>query len=347
MPTFEIPESIRQLADARRAARIARRYDEADRLKAALETAGWKVTDEGMEYHLALAHPPDVVVEGRLRLSWSGAVPSRAAEPATGIASVVLVAGDRPDDLERALAALAGAVDDGVQRIVVANAPSPEQETGLRAWEERWAAEAATAGEDRGGAGSPEVVWMAERLGAAGALNAGIRRAAAAVVILLDTSVEPIGDFVTPLVRALADPAVAVAGPWGLVSADGRRFEPAEGSHGADGAAVAAIELDALAFRRADYGDLGPLDERFESSALLDAWWSLVLREGPDGGPARRAVIVDVPVVRHAAEGPAAPHPADDERAERRNRYRIIDRFGDPAAFAVPGTGPAREAGGR
>ena len=44
------------------------------------------------------------------------------------------------------------------------------------------------------------------------------RRAGAPVVVLLDTSVEPTGDVVTPLVRALDDPTVAVVGGWGIVS---------------------------------------------------------------------------------------------------------------------------------
>ncbi len=331
----DIPEDIRRIADDRRAARIARAYAEADRLKTTLETAGWKVIDDGAEYRLVPLHPLDVVVDGRTRYSWSGSVPSRSGDPAVGIASVVLVAGDRPDDLERALAGIMAAVGGEVQRIVVANAPSNELETRLVEWETPWAAE----GRGRGGAtapGSLEVVWLGERLGAAAALNAGIRRAAAGVVILLDPSVEPMGDFVTPLMRALADPAVAAAGPWGLSSDDGRRFARAEGTGAADGALVAAIDLAAFAFRRDDYVERGPLDEHFESPALLDAWWTMVLRD-EDDAPARRAVIVDVPLMRHETPGARTPRRPDVGRAERRNRYRIIDRFGDPGHLAVPG----------
>ena len=80
-----------------------------------------------------------------------------------------------------------------------------------------------------GGTGglTTEVVWTSERLGQAAAINAGVRRANGPVVILLDTSVEPTGDFVTPLAAALDDPAVAVAGAWGIVSVDLRHFEEA------------------------------------------------------------------------------------------------------------------------
>ncbi len=86
---------------------------------------------------------------------------------------------------------------DGTQLVVVANAPSDAQA-------------AALAGLDAVDPGAPgiatEVVWTAARLGWAAALNAGIRRAVAPVVILLDTSVEPAGDLVSALARRARRP---------------------------------------------------------------------------------------------------------------------------------------------
>src|SRR4029077_9526917 len=125
------------------------------------------------------------------------------------------------------LAGLAGGTFDDVQRVVVANAPSPEQETALLAWEARWLRERAEASGEAGiAARETEIVWTSERLGAAEALNAGLRRATAPVLILLDQSTEPLGDIVSPLVSALDDPTVAAAGAWGIVSDDLRRFQP-------------------------------------------------------------------------------------------------------------------------
>ena len=107
-------------------------------------------------------------------------------------------------------------------------------------------------------------------------MNAGIRRAAAPIVVVMDPSVEVTGDLVGPLVTALEDPTVAVAGLFGIVSDDLRHFEePAEGVVDVD-----AIEGYAMAFRRADYGARGPLDEHFAFYRNLDIWWSLVLRDG-------------------------------------------------------------------
>jgi hypothetical protein len=167
------------------------------------------------------------------------------------------------------------------------------------------------------------VIWTSERLGHAAATNAGLRRASAPVAILLDTSLEPVGDVVTPLVRALDDPTVAVTGAWGIVSADLRRFE--------DGPAgdVDAIEGYCQAFRREDVAARGPLDERFRFYRNLDIWWSLVLRDEGEANRPRRALrLADLPFVRHEHRGYASLPPGERDRLGRRNFYRVMDRFG-------------------
>ena len=183
----------------------------------------------------------------------------------------------------------------------------------------------------------PEVVWLSGRLAPAAALNAGIRRASAPVVILLDARVEPVGDFVTPLVAALAEASVAIAGGWGLTTRDMRAFEDSPAGD------VDAVRGLCLAFRRSDYVARGPLDERFRGDSHLDAWWSLTLREEDEAGPARRAVVIpDLALVLHPADGDGTGPEGGDERFDggndgsdaerariaRRDAYRLLDRFG-------------------
>jgi hypothetical protein len=125
-----------------------------------------------------------------------------------------------------------------------------------------------------------------------------------------------------------------------------------------------ALEGAWLAFRRSDYIALGPLDERFVTPSWLDVWWTLRLRAGeePQGAeyvesePAadgddtaerddrdgeandamerpgdadvqmprpRRAVAVRLPLDRDETTWPP-----DRSRLNRRNMYRILDRFG-------------------
>ena len=59
-----------------------------------------------------------------------------------------------------------------------------------------------------------------------------------------------------------------------------------------------------MAFRRADFAERGPLDERFRFYRNLDIWWSLVLRDQGDDDPPRRAVTLgDLPLRRHQHRG--------------------------------------------
>jgi len=309
-----IPDHVLDAAHARSRARAARDWPEADRLRSEIESAGWKIVDRGTDFELSPARAPDVEDGGRVRFGSSVTVPSRLDEAPVGVATVVLVATDWPADLERALAALREHAPDGTHVVVVANDPSDEQAAALDAF---GAIEPGAPGV------GTEIVWTSERLGHAAALNAGIRRAQAAAVVLLDPSVEPTGDLVTPLVAPLDDPTVAVAGPWGVRSTDLRHFDDA------DPGDVDAIEAYALAFRRADYGARGPLDERFRFYRNLDLWWSLVLRDEGQGLPPRRALrVAEVPAVRHEHRGWESVDPADRDRLSKRNFYRIIDRFG-------------------
>jgi GT2 family glycosyltransferase len=318
-----IPDEVLEAAHARSRAREARDWAEADRLRAAIEAAGWKIADRGTDFALTPAHPPDVVEDERVRFGASGSVPSRLDEAPVGVASVVLLATDFPDDVARAIAGLREHAPDGTQIVIVGDDPSPEQAAELEAIEAR----------DPGEPGiGIEIVWTSARLGQAAALNAAIRRAAAPVVIVLDSSVEPTGDVVSPLVRALDDESVAVAGGWGIVSADLRTFEEAPPG------AVDAIEGYALAFRRSDYIEHGPLDERFRFYRNLDVWWSLVLRDAGEGVAPRRALSVELPAVRHEHRGWTSLPAEERDRLSKRNFYRIIDRFGSRRDLSTVGS---------
>jgi hypothetical protein len=127
-----------------------------------------------------------------------------------------------------------------------------------------------------------------------------------------------------PLAGALADPGVAVAGGFGLTSPDLRHFVDAVGPD------VDAIGAYWLAFRRAELRTLGPLDEKFVFYRNLDIWWSLVLRAGADPDrPPRRALRLDLPLVRHEHRGWTSLPPAERDRLSKRNFYRVLDRFRD------------------
>jgi cysteinyl-tRNA synthetase len=301
------PEAVEDAARRRSEAREARDWATADRLRGEIEDAGWRVIDSGTAYRLEVASPPDVEVGGEIRYGRSAAVPSRLDAPATGFATLIMLASPEREETARTLNAIRGVVPDGADIVLVADGLSNASISGLVA---------------SGSTPKVELVRTSETLGHAAALNAGIRRAAAPVVVVLDGSMTPTGDVVTPLVEALADPTVAIAGPYGLRSADLRHFEETTEDD------AIAIQGYLMAFRRADAAARGPLDEAFRFYRNLDIWWSLVLRdEGEGTAPRRAAVVSGLPVERgeHRA-WTSTPAPVRD-RLSKRNFYRVLDRF--------------------
>jgi hypothetical protein len=313
MTRTRIPDEILSAAHERSQARADRDWARADELRAEIEAAGWKVVDRGTDFALSPIAAPDVDEGARIRYGSSRSVPSRLDEPSVGEATVVLVATDWPADLDRALAAWRAQAPAGTSLVVVADAPSEEQAARLAIFE----------GEPADPGRPLEVAWTGTRLGHGEALDIGLRRATGAVVIVADTSVEPTGDLVTPLRRALEDPTIAVTGAFGIVSDDLRKFRDAPPGD------VDAIEGYVQAFRRDDYRDRGPFDPKFRFYRNLDIWWSLVLRDEGAGETPRRAVALEgLPLARHEHRGWTSLPDADRDRQSKRNFYRIIDRFG-------------------
>lgn len=299
------PPDIVALARQRAEARGARHWRRADDLKLRIEAAGWKVVDDGLRFRLLPARPPDLV-DGQRRCAGSpDAVPSLADEPdRPGACVVVVVATWRDAAVAETLATLRRHAPADTALLVVAPCEVPPEQL----------------------AGASEVVWTALTFTAGAALRAAMRRVTTEFVIVVDPAAHAMGDVVTPLVAALADPSVALAAADGRRSADLWHYEPARGD-------VTCAGPTCYALRRQDALERGDLDDRLALPGSVATWWSLHLRdEGPDRAP-RRTVIVDVPLTseprtRATVDGPTeGPISERDRRAERRDAYRIAERF--------------------
>jgi GT2 family glycosyltransferase len=102
------------------------------------------------------------------------------------------------------------------------------------------------------------------------------------LVVIVDTSLELTGDVLGALVAALDDPAVAVAGPFGLATTDLCDYEERTAGD------VAAVQGYCLAARRADLVAAGGVQEAFTWYRNADIDISLRLRTLTD--PPGRAV---------------------------------------------------------
>jgi hypothetical protein len=295
MPTSGPPPDARRLLVERNAARDERDWPRADALRDELAAMGWEVQDLATRSTLR----PILRPTERERL------PSLLAEPAEVPCSIQLVADDHPDDLGRLLRGLAGnppAVD--WELVVVVNRPSFDVDAML-----------AHAGLPI----EPSLIGSPERLGWADARTMGIGRSRGEVTILLDSSLEPIGDFVTPLLAAFEDPTVGLAGPWGVTSADARQFEDAPPGE------VDAVEGYCLAVRRAALQAVGGFDRRFRYYRNADLDFSFAVR---DAG--WRAIRTEpLPFEQHEHRGYTSLPDAERDRLSKRNFYRFLDHWGD------------------
>jgi len=291
-----LPEVVQALLERRAAARADRDWETADRLRDELREAGWEPIDAADGSTARPLLPPG----GATAYADDADVGPILDGPATAPASLVAIVEDHPADADRLLAALAAHLQSVAHELVlVANAPTgdvaaelPEGSTLLR---------------------------VRERLGWADAANLGLRRSHGAVVILLDTSVEPRGDFLGPLLSTFKDETIGLAGPWGVTSADARQFSDAPPGE------VDAIEGYCLAIRREALRQVGGFDHRFRFYRNADLDLSFAIRAN-----GWRALATEpLPLDRHAHRGWEAHDPGERDRLSKRNFYRFLKHWGD------------------
>lgn len=298
-PDDALPAEVLGLLELRHAAREQADWARADALRDEIAALGWEVQDGSGRTTVRAVLPPEAVATG---YADPNDLASLIDEPAGVAASIQVVADDHPDDLQRMLTGLREHLPPtGHELIVVANAPTFDldaivvDEPGLT------------------------ILRTSQRLGWADSRNLGLRRSRGGVTVLLDTSLEPGGDFLTPLLDAFDDPEVGIAGGWGVRSGDGREFEDAPPGE------VDAVEGYCLAIRREALRRVPAFDRRFRFYRNADLDFSFALR---DAG--WRAVRTEaLPFVRHEHRGYISLPDAERDRLSRRNFYRFLDHWGD------------------
>lgn len=273
--------------------RRAREFAAADAIREQLRAGGWDVVDSADASELQAIKAP----------------PSTPPATARAVTLLTVVHGWKPD-AERWLLSVFTHTKADFEAVIVDDSGDAR----IAGWLATRAAERL------------RVITLDPPLGFAAAVNGGIEAAAGEVVVLFDPGVELTGDAITPLIRALDDPAVVVAGPFGL-RARGSMKEFGE----SQGPEVDAIEGYCIAFRRADALAAGGFDPRFRFYRMADVEFSFRMRE--HGGKA--IVVSDLPLERHEHRLWESTDPAERERLSKRNTYRFLDRWRDRGDLLV------------
>jgi GT2 family glycosyltransferase len=281
------------LAAERAAARAGRDFARADALRDRIAELGFRVVDGPGGSTL---EPLGQQATARRR---PHDVASVLEEPAAAEATVHLLVEGWPEDAVRALAGYRA------------------HEAGLRV---QYVVTDLTDSDPSSYGAGVEVLSLEPGSGWGAARNAGLRRSRGRIVVVADGSIEPTGDVLGPLARALEDPAMGVCGPFGISSDDLREFHESDGA--GPNREVDAIEGYLMALRRDVVRDAGLFDERFRWYRTADIELSFRVR---DAG--YRASVVDVPVAKHEHRMWHATPPAERDRLSKRNHYRFLERF--------------------
>lgn len=297
----EIPAEVRALAEERERARRARDFAAADALRERIRIAGYEVKDTASGPQLAPRGPAE---EGPALpiFTTSGEVPSLLSDSPAFDASVQWVVQGWPEDVVRGLEAFRR--HRGASRVqhVVVDLTGEDWPDGV------------------------DVVRMAPAAGWGAARNAGLRRAAGAVVVIADGSIEPTGDALSPLLEALRQPGVGVTGPFGIVTEDLREF------HESDGPEVDAVEGYLMGFRRELVAGGLRFDEKFKFYRTADIELSFRIK-----ALGLRATVTPVPITRHEHRMWANTPERERARVSKRNFYRFLDAWRGRTDLLVSG----------
>jgi hypothetical protein len=279
----DAPPDVVALAERRAAARAAKDFATSDALRDEIAAAGWLVKDTADGWSLAEKPPYDV--HDRVT-----DLPDRSGEPDTRAVTVAVLAEGWPEDVRRCTDSVRAHT---TAHVLVLDAGLGYDDPGV------------------------EVLHLATHPGWAAARTALLRADTATIHVALDPSLELTGDAITPVLTAFDDPAVVVAGGWGVnVADDWQSF------HDAEAGEVDAVLGYLFAVRRAAALVTPPHPKaRFYRNADME--WSFALRAA--GGTA--FMTGPLPAVRHRHRGYHDTDPAYRDKESKRTYDRFLQRF--------------------
>jgi cysteinyl-tRNA synthetase len=303
-PRHALPKRIAAAAAKRERARRMKDYAIADELRSRIVDGGYEVRDTPRGTAVL---PVPAWAREQEAISASHDVESLLEGPTDLDFTIGVVARDGCEEMDRCLAGIQRWLGDQRAEVIVVD-------NGFEGECHRHLDEVAE--ED------PNVrLFHADHfLGSAAGRNVCLRQARGRYVMLIDTSVEVVGDVLSALRPLLDDQTVGVVGRWGVVTRDIRDFEEAKTSGEVD-----AVEGYVMAFRREILREIGLLDEKYRFYRHLDLDFSFAVRSRGY----RALVDTELPLARHAHVDWETTPAEERDRLSKRNFYRFLHKWGD------------------
>jgi cysteinyl-tRNA synthetase len=305
--SYRVPDKVRRSVERRERLREQRSYRDADAIRNTLGQAGYVVEDTASGTRARPKTPWERRQEVWQSVSSSAEVASLIGQPDRADVTVGIVACNYLDDVKRCLeSALHWVGDRQAEAIVVDNGSTD----GVGQW-----LEDAASLDPR-----VRVIHTDHVLGDGAAKNIALKQSSGRTIVLLDTSIEVVGDVFGPIDEMLSDETIGVAGPFGLRSDDLRHFHDEDSLSGN----VDAMQAYCFAFRRHRLQDVGLMRESFRFYRNLDLDYSFHFK---DKG-LRIVAAPTLPLRRHEHRVWSALAEGEREQLSRKNFRRFLDKWG-------------------
>ena len=306
--SYRVPDDVRTTLERRASLRREESYPEADQIRERIERMGYVVQDT-----------PDGA-RARPKTSWerrqevwstissSAEVRSLIDEDSQTGMTVGIVARDYIDDVKRCVDGVRKWLGNRSAELLIVDNGSTD---GTGEW-----LESQTAPNDY-----VRVIHTDHVLGEAMAKNVLLKQSLGETVVLLDTSVEVVGDLFGGIENMLEDDTVGVVGPFGLRTSDLHHFHEGEGEAGD----MDAMQAYCFAFRRLSLHQAGLMREGFRFYRNLDLDYSFQFKD------AGYRIVADPTLPVRLHEHRVWEMLAEGEREEmsRKNYRRFLARWGD------------------
>ena len=310
---YEVPETVRGSLARRADLRQKADYPKADDLRSTVSDSGYIVADTLKDTRVR----PKTALEkreGRWReLSSSREATSYMHLSAERDFSFVITACNYLDDVKRCVgSALKWADGYSVELVAVDNGSTD----GTSEW-----LEDLDKIDQR-----VRVIHCDHVLGEGAAKNIGLAQSLGRHIVMLDTSVEVVGDLLGPLSTWLADESIGIVGPWGLRTDDLHHFHDEVESGEAD-----AMQAYCIASRRALFSEVGVMREVFRFYRNLDLDFSFQVKSQG------YRILADgtLPLVRHEHRQWSALGEVERDALSFKNFKRFFKKWGDRSDLLV------------
>jgi cysteinyl-tRNA synthetase len=305
--SFPVPYSIQNTINERRTLRSQAEYLTADDRRATVLAHGYLVEDTREGTRVRPKTPLEQQEERWKSVSSSREVDSLLDQPNKYDFTFLLNAYNYVSDVERCVNSMLKYSSGYSAEIIVVDNGSTD---GTAEWLERLQLSYTNA----------RVIHCDHVLGDAAAKNIGLKQSLGRNIIIVDGSLEIIGDVLGPIGQQLADETVGIFGPYGLTTHDLRHFHEEVDKGEAD-----AIQAYCMAFRREAVKTVGFMRESFRFYRNLDIDYGFQFK---DKG---YRIVADnsLPVIRH--EHRQWTELDDNQRDElsRKNFGRFLKRWGN------------------